>query len=112
MQILRTIFWVTIAVLLVIFSMANWQSVDISFWPGLIVATKLPLVVIGAFLLGAVPMWVMFRASRWSLHRRLDTSERSLADLRAMAARPTDPVLVPTDPAPLSPTTAPRPEIL
>jgi lipopolysaccharide assembly protein A len=89
MNIIRTLFWVVVAVVLVIFAMNNWEPVTIKIWPGWkVLDTKLPALVIGAFLLGMVPMYVMFRASRWSLKRRLESSERSLADLRTMANRP------------------------
>ena len=32
-----------------------------------------------------------FRTTRWSLKRRLDGSERQLADMRALANRPVEP---------------------
>jgi uncharacterized integral membrane protein len=92
MQIIRTIFWVVIAVVLVIFTMNNWDPVTVKIWPGWkVLDTKLPALVIGAFLLGLLPMYAMYRASRWSLRRRLESSERSLTDLRNMANRPIAP---------------------
>ena len=99
MAILRTIVWVALTVILVIFSMANWDPITVSIWPGQVLDTKLPMVILVAFLIGSVPMWIALRASRWSLKRRLDSSERQLADLRAMATRTAEPL---APPAPLA----------
>jgi hypothetical protein len=96
MAALKTLMWVVIAVGIALFSMANWQAVDVIVWPSRILETKLPVLVILAFLAGAVPMWIMFQAARWSLSRRLENSERQLADLRAVANRPVEPVSPPT----------------
>jgi hypothetical protein len=38
----------------------------------------LPALVIGAFALGLVPMWFLYRATRWRLTRRITTLETSL----------------------------------
>ena len=95
---LKTLMWVVIAVGIALFSMANWQPVEVLVWPELILETKLPVLIVIAFLAGALPMWVMLRAARWSLKRRLDNSERQLADLRALANRPPEPAV----PAPAS----------
>lgn len=84
---LKTLMWVVIAVGIALFSMANWQPVEVLVWPERILETKLPVLIVIAFLAGAVPMWVMLRAARWSLTRRLDHSERQLADLRGVANR-------------------------
>lgn len=101
MGILRTIIWVLLTAILVIFAMANWIPVTVTIWPGQVLDTKLPVLILGSFLIGMVPMWIALRTSRWSLKRRLDGSERQLADMRALANRPADPA--PT--APLAPTT-------
>lgn len=103
MGILRTIIWVLLTVVLVVFAMANWGPVTVTIWPGQVLDTKLPVLILGAFLIGAVPMWIAFRTARWSMKRRLDTSERQLADLRAMANRPTDPAPASTAASPPTP---------
>lgn len=87
----KTLMWVVIAVGIALFSMANWQPVEVLVWPDFILETKLPVLIVIAFISGALPMWVMLRAARWTLNRRLDHTERQLADLRAMAARPPEP---------------------
>lgn len=98
MGILRTIIWVLLTAILVIFAMANWLPVTVTIWPGQVLDTKLPVLILAAFLIGAVPMWIALRTARWTMKRRLDASERQLADLRAMANRPAEPVAAPVTP--------------
>ena len=81
MAIVRTIFWVLVAVVLVLFAINNWQPVEVRIWNSLVLETKLPALVIGAFLVGLVPMWALYRTQRWRLRRRI-------AGLEAMIARP------------------------
>lgn len=95
MGILRTIIWVLLTAVLVIFAMANWLPVTVTIWPGQVLDTKLPVLILASFLIGSVPMWIALRTTRWSLKRRLDTSERQLADMRALANRPAEPVPAP-----------------
>jgi putative membrane protein len=87
MNILRTIIWVLLTAFLVIFAMANWSPVTVTVWPGQVLDTKLPLLILISFLIGSVPMWIALRTTRWTLNRRLNDAERQLADLRAMAHR-------------------------
>lgn len=103
MSAMKTLMWVVVAVGIALFSMANWQPVDVLVWPDFMLETKLPLLIVIAFLAGLLPMWVMLRAARWTLNRRLDHTERQLADLRAFANRPADAApLEPTAPTALS----------
>ena len=106
MGILRTIIWVVLTAVLVIFAMANWIPVTVTIWPGQVLDTKLPVLILASFLIGMVPMWIALRTSRWSLKRRLDSSERQLADMRALANRPADPApaAVPVKDVPPPPT--------
>lgn len=106
MGILRTIIWVLLTAILVIFAMANWLPVTVTIWPGQVLDTKLPVLILAAFLIGSVPMWIALRTTRWSLKRRLDTSERQLADMRALANRPVEPAPAIT-PAPAPGTASP-----
>ena len=94
MGIVRTIIWVLLTAVLVIFSMANWAPITVTIWPGQVLDTKLPVLILASFLIGFLPTWLALRAARWSLKRRLDHSERQLADLRAMANRPAEPAAV------------------
>ena len=70
MQFLRTAFWVVIAVALAFFCMANYVPVTVRLWGDMVMETKLPVLLIGAFLLGAMPFWIMARATRWRMKRR------------------------------------------
>ncbi len=85
MQFLKTIFWVLIAVVIVLFSMNNWNPVQVMLWNGLMMETKLPVLLIGAFLVGLLPALLLHRATRWSLRRKLGNMERSLASVSAPA---------------------------
>ena len=98
MQILKTIFWVLLAVLLVLFSIGNWETVTVYIWQNLVLETKLPALVIGAFLLGLVPMWLIYRATKWRLKRRIAALEASLT-----AALPPEPVSVRSEIPPTTP---------
>ena len=108
MRIVRTIVWVLLLVTLLIFSINNWNPVEVKIWEGLVLETKIPALVVTAFLLGLVPMWLLHRATRWNNERRIASLE-SAARASAMASAP--PAVSPagdafaTDPAPgVSPT--------
>ncbi|HYI48080.1 MAG TPA: LapA family protein [Allosphingosinicella sp.] len=73
MQFLKTLFWVVVAVVMVLFARDNWQVVHVNLWAGLIADIKLPVLVLFAFLLGFVPTLIVYRARIWSLRRRLET---------------------------------------
>ena len=99
MQFLKTLFWVVLAVVAVVFAMRNWVPATVNLWGGLLVEAKLPVLIYGAFLLGLVPALAWSRATRWRLQRRIDANQRAYADLQA--AQPV--------PAPASPIVAPAP---
>lgn len=101
MHFLRTLFWVVLAVVAVIFASNNWTQVTINLWGGLRADTKLPVLLLIAFLIGVVPTLVLHLATRWRLRRRLDSAERSLGELRALETP-----LPAADPAMLPPTVA------
>ena len=82
MQVARTIFWVLLAVVLVLFAVSNWVPVEVCIWEDLILETKLAALVICAFLAGLVPMWLLHRATRWRLNRRIATLETTIAAQR------------------------------
>ncbi len=92
MQFLRTLFWVVLAVVAVIFAFNNWTQVTVNLWGGLRVDAKLPVLLLVTFLIGLLPPLAVHRATRWSLRRRLNSAERSLAEVRGPAAAvPVDP---------------------
>ena len=103
MQIIRTIVWVILLIALLLFSINNWQDVEVKIWEGLILQTKLPALVVVSFLLGLVPMWLLHKGARWRFNRRIGTLENSVR-----AASVSVPVEAPTPaPAPVVTTTEP-----
>ena len=81
MQIVRTVLWVLLAVALALFAVANWRPVEVSIWDDLVLETKLPVLVIAAFLLGLVPMWLAHRVALWRLRRRVASAEAAAVSL-------------------------------
>ena len=90
MNFLKTLFWVVVTAVAVVFSVNNWNpAFQVSLWGGLVADTHVPVLMIGSFLLGLVPMLVVHRARLWSLRRRM-------AAMEGMTAPPAP---VPTPPA-------------
>lgn len=79
MQFLKTLFWVVVAVILVVFGANNWEPVSLRLWSDIMIETKLPIMMALCFLSGLVPVLVWHRASKWSLKRRLAKIEAALA---------------------------------
>ena len=73
MQFLKTLFWVVLAVVMVLFARDNWHVVEVNLWAGLVADIKLPILVLIAYLIGLLPTLIIYRARIWSLKRRLDT---------------------------------------
>ena len=97
MQFVRMLFWVLILAALLIFTAFNWRPVEVQIWTNLVLETKIPALVIVAFLLGLLPTWLLHRGTRWRLNRRishLETAARAAATPR------------PVDPAPSAPGSA------
>ncbi len=88
MQFLKTLFWVALALLLVLFASVNWHAVTLRLWGGLEADVKLPVLMLVAFLLGLLPMFAVHRARIWSLKRRLDAQERQAAMVQNLPAGP------------------------
>ena len=97
MQFLRTLFWVLITAVVVVFAIQNWKQVDISL-SGITVEIKLPLLLLLVFLIGFVPMLIISRTGQWQLRRRLDTAERALQ--QAAMSSPTEPTATVADAGP------------
>lgn len=98
MQFLKTLFWVALAVILVLFGSVNWTPVTVRLWGGLEADVKLPALVLFSFLLGFVPMLIVHQARMWTLKRRLDAHERQAAAMAHIA--PTPSAAAPSSPAP------------
>ncbi|MBB4856880.1 putative integral membrane protein [Novosphingobium chloroacetimidivorans] len=84
MQIIRTIFWVVLTAVLVAFIAMNWTRVPVNIWPvegGNYLHFEWPVGIIALvfFLAGALPMWLVHRAGRWRLQRRIHALENTAA---------------------------------
>jgi uncharacterized integral membrane protein len=88
MQFLKTLFWVVVAVVAALFAYHNWAPVSLSLWAGLIVEVKLPALLLFAFLLGLVPMYLVHRGRVWGLRRRLGQPGRVTVANQPLAAVP------------------------
>ena len=92
MQVLRTIFWVTAVILILLFILFNvGNSADLNVWPKVgeeppvIVAGPMWAFALGFFVLGFAPMWLLKRAQGWRLKRRIASLENSLRAASAVA---------------------------
>ena len=77
MHFLKTLFWVILAVIAVIFSLRNWQPVSINLWAGLTADVKLPVLLVIGMLIGFLPTYAVHRTKLWRLKRRIDNLERN-----------------------------------
>ena len=88
MQFLKTIFWIAAAIAGGIFAFNNWTDTHIALWGGMVWDTKLPVPLFIAFLIGLLPAFLLHRATRWSLTRKLTNAERALAESKPLAPTP------------------------
>jgi uncharacterized integral membrane protein len=106
MKYVRTVVWVLLLVALVVFSVNNWNPVAVKIWEGLVLETKIPALVVIAFLIGLVPMWLLHRATRWNNERRIASLENAARAAAVVAPVTTEePAQAPL--APVSPMAAP-----
>lgn len=83
MQFIKTAFWVLLAVVIALFTYANIGTyVPINLGTDAQILIRLPFLVIISFLAGSVPMWLLHKATRWSMRRKLDSAERALASVK------------------------------
>ncbi len=91
MRFLKTLIWVTVFVGLIVFAVNNWVPVSVSLWGGLRLDSKLPALVIAAFLLGFFPLYLVHRTMLWRMKRRimsLEGSQRSPVPPAPVSPRP------------------------
>lgn len=86
MQVVRTIVWVLLLAVLLVFSAFNWAPVEVKIWQGLVLETKIPALVVASFLLGLLPMWLLHQGSKWRLNRRISSLEMAHRSAVANAA--------------------------
>jgi putative membrane protein len=97
MGFLRTLFWIAITVVVVVFSFHNWTSVTLDLFGGLQADAKLPVLLFIAFLLGFLPLYIWHRVQRWGYQRRMIEQAR----LAAIAPAPLTTDVVTTSVEPL-----------
>jgi len=86
MQFLKTLFWVVIAVFLAILGSRNWHDVTLNLWGDIQVDIKVPVLVLSAFLLGWLPMFLVHRTRLWRARQRIESFERQQALARERPA--------------------------
>ena len=90
MQIIRTAAWVVLAALLLAFIAVNSAPVQVVLLPqglgDIAVQSPVGIIAIVFFLAGLLPMWLLSKAGRWRLKRRIISLENA-----ARAATPTPP---------------------
>lgn len=84
MNFLKTLFWIVLSAVVVLFSINNWLPVTINLWSGLQADIKMPILMLLVFLIGFVPTFIYYRTKMWRLSKRLGTVSRDLADERGM----------------------------
>ena len=77
MQFLKTLFWVLIAVIVVLFASRNWSDVTLNLWGDIQADIKLPILLLIVFFIGFLPTWLILRARIWSQRRRIEAMERN-----------------------------------
>lgn len=84
MSFLKTLFWIVLSTVVVLFSINNWLPVTINLWGGLEADFKKPFLALCFFLIGFLPTFIYYRMKVWRLNKRLDSASRQLADERSM----------------------------
>jgi len=103
MQFLRTVFWVILAVVGVIFAYNNGQRVSVVLWGDILIDTPLWMITLLSFLTGLIPILLWHRATHWSLRRRLEAANRGLAEARALSQPVPRTEMMPPGAAPIVP---------
>lgn len=97
MNFLKTLGWVVLTVLVVVFASNNWVSVPLNLWGNLQALIKLPILILLSFLLGLFPALIYYRTKSWRATRRLTSVERELEDVRGFRRyQPPSPPEVPS----------------
>jgi lipopolysaccharide assembly protein A len=79
MSFLKTLFWIVVAVIVALFCFNNWTVVTVNLWNGLILETKLPLLLGLFFVLGLLPPLLLWQTARWQLRRLAHTGSVPVA---------------------------------
>lgn len=93
MQFLKTLFWVLLAVILVLFAKANWTDAELKLWGDIQVDIKIPVLLAVMFLLGFLPTFIVQRARLWTVRRRLEAQQRQEAAIAPSLQTEDSPVI-------------------
>jgi uncharacterized membrane protein YhaH (DUF805 family) len=97
MAFLRTLFWIAITVIVVVFSVNNWAPVTINLFGDLRADVKLPVLLLIVFLIGFVPPYLWMRVQRWRDKRRnLMTSRANITNILPPAPVAAEPGIGPS----------------
>ena len=88
MQFIKILFWVLLLVATFIFWWTNEarSSLDVG---AAVIEARVSTFVVGAFLIGFLPTWMVLRGFRWRLTRRIKTLEDSARPATAPTPTPT-----------------------
>ncbi len=108
MRFLKTLLWVLVAVAAALFSVRNWTVVPVNLWGTVALEFKLPVLVAISFLLGLLPTFVLHRATKWNLKRKLNSAEQALSEINTPSPAPPLPAPeVAATPGTIAPSAAP-----
>lgn len=93
MRFLKTLFWVLVLVVVILFATRNWTDVTLHLWGNIEADVKIPLLLLIFFLIGFIPTWLTMRTRLWSHRRRLEALERTRAPAPAVDADEGEPVI-------------------
>lgn len=71
MRFLKLLAYLAVTLVLAWFAARNWTSVTVNLWPPYQLVIRLPVLLVAAALLGALPGAVIHSASRWRWRRQL-----------------------------------------
>ncbi|WP_420142486.1 hypothetical protein [Sphingomonas sp.] len=93
MAFLKTLFWIVLTIVLVVFAMHNWTPTEVYLFGDLVWQTKLPVPLALAFLLGFGPLYVWHRLARWRDRRAalIATSQASAVPAAPVVQAPPAP---------------------
>ena len=91
MNFLRTLFWIALTVVVVVFAMHNWFAVTIDLFGGLQADVKLPVLMLIAFLIGWLPTYGWHKLWQWREGRRVTFAPTASPAAPPLAMSPGEP---------------------
>lgn len=79
MRFLKILFWLLVAVVVTMFAMQNWRDVTIDLWGNLQADIKIPILLLLVFLIGFLPVWMIYRTKLWRLNNKVGMPQRQSA---------------------------------